>query len=313
MPFFNQKLPGYWGEIGFAYFTGGLAYILLNGISNSTMSLMAICSLLSLPYIFFSVFYQWRVAKQWCILCLAVQGVLAAEFIAAVAGNIYTADILNLVLTQHVMMLLVCFILPLVSWLTIKPILKSARENRQSKLALTRLKHNRQIFESQLVRQKKVLNDTNSMGLVLGNPNGTQKIIKVCNPYCGPCAKAHPEIHKLLEQFPDLQVQIIFTATSSEHDIKAPAVRHLLAISEEYDAATLDNALSHWYSSTEKNYDSFAAKFPVKGEVDKYNDKLNEMADWCKINGISYTPTFFINSFELPDMYEVGSLKYLLT
>jgi thiol-disulfide isomerase/thioredoxin len=302
-----------WSEIGFAYFTGGLAFIVLNGISTGTIALMAACSLLALPYILFSLFYQWQIAKQWCLLCVTVQAILGAEIITALFGNVYAATILNQLVAEQALMLPVYFALPLVSWLTIKPVLKAARENKQSKLALNRLKHNRQIFESQLVRQKKVLNDTNSIGLILGNRNAKNKIIKVCNPYCGPCAKAHPDVHQLIEHFPDLQVQIIFTATGSEKDTKAPPVRHLLAISEECDPATLDEALSYWYASTEKNYDSFAAKFPVKGEIDKYNDKLNEMAEWCKANGISYTPTFFVNSFELPEMYEISSMKYLLT
>jgi thiol-disulfide isomerase/thioredoxin len=300
-----------WSEIGFAYFTGGLAFLLVNGISSSTTALMSICSLLTLPYIVFSLLYQWRIAKQWCLLCITVQAILGAEIITALIGNIYSGDVLQLILPGQGLVLLAYFAIPLISWLTIKPVLVSARENTQSKLLLTRLKHNVQIFESQLLRQKKVLNEPQSIGLKLGNPNAKNKIIKVCNPYCGPCAKAHPEIHNLLEHFQDdLQVQIIFTATGNKNDSKAPPVRHLLAISEQFDETVLNNALSDWYSS--RDYEKFASKFPV-GELDKYDGNLNKMAEWCQLNGIQFTPTFFVNGHELPEMYEIGSMKYLLT
>lgn len=300
-----------WSEIGFTYFTGGLAFIVLNGLDKSTVALMSICSLLALPYVFFSLFYQWRIAKQWCLLCLTVQAILAAEIITSLAGNVYSADIVDLIVPGQALMLPVYFALPLVSWLTIKPALRAAKENTYNKLALTRLKHNSQIFESQLVRQKKVLNDTSRLGLTMGNPNAKNKIIKVCNPYCGPCAKAHPDIHQLIEHFhDDLQVQIIFTATSNENDSKAPPVRHLLAINHEFDETILDKALSDWYSSPD--YETFASKFPVR-ELDRYDTNLNEMAEWCKLNGIVYTPTFFVNGYELPEMYDIKSMRYLLT
>lgn len=63
-----------WSEIGFFYFSGCLLVLLFasNNINNS-ISLIAWLNILPLPYTAFSIYYQWRVAKQWCILCLAVQ------------------------------------------------------------------------------------------------------------------------------------------------------------------------------------------------------------------------------------------------
>src|SRR5690348_13907707 len=77
------KLPGNltWSDIGFFYFTGSYLYLLLAGGTASLLSL-SILNLLALPYIFFSVYYQARVAKQWCILCITVQGLLLLEFLS---------------------------------------------------------------------------------------------------------------------------------------------------------------------------------------------------------------------------------------
>ena len=116
----------------------------------------------------------------------------------------------------------------------------------------------RSIFESQLLRQKGIINDNNLLGFVFGNPNATHKLIKVCNPFCGPCASTHLEIHQLLESMPDLQVQIIFTATSEGDDPRALPVKHFYAIEEEYGHDILDKALNDWYLSNEKDYNSFS-------------------------------------------------------
>lgn len=98
-----------------------------------------------------------------------------------------------------------------------------------------RLKHDLQVFNALLEKQKAVTENPEGLGLLLGNPHATQRIIKVCNPYCGPCAKAHPELEALLHNNEDVQVQIIFTATNDEKDFKASPVKHLLAIARKGD------------------------------------------------------------------------------
>ena len=66
-----------------------------------------------------------------------------------------------------------------------------------------RIKYNPQIFEALLLKQKKIEQCTESLGITLGDVSAKNTLIKVCNPYCGPCAKAHPEIEKLLEENKD--------------------------------------------------------------------------------------------------------------
>ena len=77
------KLFGWlnWSEIGFFYFAGGFLAILFTPFAQgSSFSALALLNLTALPYTVFSVFYQWRVAKQWCPLCLVVQALLILEF-----------------------------------------------------------------------------------------------------------------------------------------------------------------------------------------------------------------------------------------
>jgi hypothetical protein len=73
-----------WSEIGLFYFVGGFISLLVAGEqAASILLILAWMNVAALPYTIFSIYYQWGVAKQWCILCLTTQVLLIAEFIAA--------------------------------------------------------------------------------------------------------------------------------------------------------------------------------------------------------------------------------------
>lgn len=147
------------------------------------------------------------------------------------------------------------------------------------------------------------------MGIVVGNPNAQNEIIKVCNPYCGPCAKAHPELEQILKQNADVKVRIIFTASGEEDDLKTAPVQHLLAIQEKYGMDVVNQALDDWYLADKKDYETFAQKYPMNGELIQQKEKIYAMRDWCDAMKIRATPTIFINGAELPDIYRISELK----
>ena len=48
------------------------------------------------------------------------------------------------------------------------------------------------------------------------------------------------------------------------------------------------------------------------GELLQQNNKIENMDKWCKATGISFTPTIFINGYQLPDAYSIEDLQYFL-
>lgn len=71
-------------DVGVIYFVGGL-FVLLTGLAGfhtyvDTTILFAL-SWLSVPYLVFSLYYQYAVVKKWCTLCLSVWCVMAGEVI----------------------------------------------------------------------------------------------------------------------------------------------------------------------------------------------------------------------------------------
>lgn len=306
-----------WSEIGFFYFAGSFLFLLLtaNWHSDSyreqTLSIVSWLNLLALPYTAFSVFYQWRIAKQWCPLCLTVQAILVLEFVVCYFGLRDYSVIVNISKSEFIP-LLTSFLLPVFFWMATKKVYLSAQNGKRYEKGLSKLKYNKEIFHALLSKQKLVTVSPEGLGITLGNPQAKNTIIKVCNPYCGPCAKAHPIIEEILENNDDVKVQIIFTATNDENDMRSKPVRHLMALYQRNDAALTKKALDSWYNADKKDYNAFAAKYLLNGELQKQESKLEAMDKWCREVDISFTPTFFINSHQLPESYKIEDLKYLL-
>jgi protein-disulfide isomerase len=277
---------------------------------------------LALPYIGFSIYYQWKVARQWCLLCLQVQGLLFSQFITAFIGGFHIALPLQQIPPQAYMIIAGAFILLFALLLLLMPALEKAKEGRQRKTDLARLKHNPQVFEALLGRQKTIEKPADNLGITIGNPDGVYKLIKVCNPYCGPCASAHPAMEELVHNNEEVCLQVIFTATDDDADMKKWPVSHLLAIDTKNDKALTQKALDDWYNAPVKDYAVFANKYPLNGELQQQNKKIKEMREWCDKIGLAYTPTFFIclnmannekKFYQLPDFYTVDDLRYFFT
>jgi hypothetical protein len=145
-----------WNEIGFFYFAGGLIY-LLSSMPDIQESIEMLCALnfLSLPYILYSVFYQWRIAKVWCPLCLLVQGLLLVEFFNFLIG--YPFHLVTPILTiKSLISMVISFYLPVLFWVFSKRFIVKAKEGQVYRREFLRLKHNIEIFNTVLTQQKKV-------------------------------------------------------------------------------------------------------------------------------------------------------------
>lgn len=302
-----------WSEVGFVYFAGSLLFSALAGI-NKVLPILSIISLLALPYIIFSIYYQWKVAKQWCVLCLMVQAVLLAEGILVLANNSLSFAQAKEAFANNFIFALYALLIPSISWFLLKPLLKRLQVAKYEKRSYSMLKFNDQVFWSLLKTQPSIVDhSTSELGITIGNPYAKHTIIKVCNPYCGPCATAHPEIERIIESNPEVKAQIIFTATNHENDRGAKPVKHLLAVSEKGDENLTKTALDDWYLAKEKNYDVFANKYPVNGELDEQAKKIDQMKDWCEKVKIEFTPTIFINGYQLPKGYQIKDINYFLS
>lgn len=302
-----------WSNIGSIYFIGTLLSLLVGGITNMpNLFILSWINIIALPYIIYSISYQWLIAKQWCMLCLAVQGILFLQFVTAYMGKFIKLDFFALISYQDCITIAVSFSTIFTVLVILVPTLEKAKDSRYKTISLERLKHNRQIFESLLVKQKSIQYPTEGLGITIGNSDAKYKLIKVCNPYCEPCAKAYIVVEELLKNNEDLQIQILFTATGEENDIKTPPVKHLLAIAIKGNESLTKQALDDWFLVEKRDYKVFASKYANISLSDDLNDSMKLMKKWCNELQVSATPTFFVNGYQLPDIYTVTDLKHFL-
>lgn len=309
-----------WSRVGFIYFTGMLLVLLTTSITHApALQALSWVNVLALPYIIFSIYYQWKIAKQWCLLCVFVQILLLLQFITALIGGFHMFLPLDQLSATALLSVVSAFGFAFITTQLLMIALEKTNESRQNVIDLQRLKHNSQIFEALLSKQKAIERPAADLGITIGNPNGVVKLVKICNPYCGPCAKAHTILEDLAENNEDVCLQIIFTATDDAKDIKKAPVAHLLAIDVENDKKLTKKALGDWYNAPVKDYSVFASKYPLNGASKMQDDKIKQMREWCDAAQISFTPTFFIclntsekdpKYYQLPGIYTVADLKF---
>jgi len=305
-----------WGEIGFFYFAATTLWLLYPSIAFADkIAWMAIAGAFAGPYILFSIYYQWRVVKQWCPLCLTVQAVLLSELIWGVANYWSSFKFSHFITDVPSFPFLsagICLLFPILSWYGLKPVFAKAKDANLYSAAYKRLQYNPEIFNNLLLQQAKAPDGWQQLGISIGNPAADNTIIKVCNPYCGPCAKFHPQLEEIINYNKNVQLKIIFTARNNEHDRSAIVAKHLLAIAAEGDVSKTQQALDDWYLANAKEYDLFAGKYPMNGELKQQDAKIAAMSKWCEEAEITHTPTIFVNGYRLPENYDIEGLKNIL-
>ena len=277
-----------WSEIGFYYFAGGWLMLIFSSWIQQPeiiIQFIVLLNIFAVPYTVFSIYYQWRVVKQWCKLCVTVQVLLLSELIVSIFTNQPHFEIFLLykyIDLSNLLLILTSFIMPMVIWNLLKSPLLKNEEAKNDKRHLMRLKYNTTVFETLLKKQKAITNSTEGLGIIFGNPQAKNTIIKVCNPYCSPCAKAHNKIESMINSNPDINVKVLFTATTKGGDIKSPPVKHLLAIASKNDSLITAKAMDDWYNAPIKDYTLFSKKYPInEEEFECQNNKVDEMSKWC--------------------------------
>lgn len=293
--------------LSFSYFFGTQIYLVINSFSPPALSVLGLLSFISVPIVIISIYYQAVVIKQWCKFCIIIQGVLVAEI-----GIVFFSDFYKMQIVYETLpLLLVVLLIPVLGWKLMKPLIEQEKETNVYKRGLKKIKNNPDVLKSLLIKSRKIETSTEGLGVTLYNEAPQYHVVKVCNPYCGPCAKAHLELEGLVNAG-KINLQILFTARADGQDKKAKPVSHLLAIDAKGNKSKTLQALDDWYSSEQKDYKVFASKYPMNGELELQNNKIEAMQVWCDTENITYTPTIFINGHELPKEYSVEDLKEVL-
>jgi uncharacterized membrane protein len=294
-----------WSEIGFFYFSGGLLALFFTGPNQLTLTVLAGLATLALPYTVYSLVYQARIAKTWCMLCLMVQVLFVAEFLITlpVWPLRLPAETLPTAFTVGISLLF-----PAVVYAVLSPLLRAARQGQRDRISLNRLKYNPAVFRFLLERQPKMPDWLPSQTVRLGNLNALHTITVVTNPFCGACAIMHNDLKPFLHS-DTLAVQFIFEACQHHDKASRQVVTHFLALHREN---RLTDAIDDWFTRPVKQYGAWAKQWPVGVDLSEFEGVMKESCFWCFKAGIGQTPTVFLDNHRLPNEYHVSDLQVVL-
>lgn len=296
--------------IGASYFLGTLVALCLTNANSQMLFLVAVLHLLAICYAIYSLYYQAKVVRKWCPLCLSVQAVSIAIFAILVSIQAYNKTFPSsfspyiILLSSHILSFACIYIL----WL----LYVEHYTHKRTESELSSMKFNKDVFYAYLHNSRKLEADIEGFGITLGNPHGSIRIVKVCHPYCSHCADAQPVLQRIANNNKDVRLQVVFAADPNEKSYQQTPIDHFLCLAHE--GADMEEVLSDWYSSPQKDPNAFLQKYPVsKQYTPESMAEAERMLDFCKKAKIEGTPTIFVNGFELPSNYLVEDLMYCLS
>jgi len=270
--------------------------------------MVAYLHLLTLPYACWSFYYQYRVAKRWCPLCLSVLAAVVILFVWFYATGQYSQVIITL---QDVITFILDVFIAFLVFFFLWYLSQEYRERKIYEISLSRLKLNKEVFYALLNKETKITMPTDDYGIILGNPHGSIHIVKVCNPYCSHCANAQPILQQLINRNKDIKLQMIFTEDpASEHYKDTPID---LFLSLYHEGKEMEPILSEWYAASVKDTTSFEQNYHTDHRNEDWNNlNAKKMHQFCEDVKIVGTPTVFINGHILPETYRIKDMLYLI-
>ena len=314
----NCKVPNYskfssfcgiflWSDIGLVYFAfvSLLTLIIPNELS---VIITGVLSILSFPYVLYSVSFQKFIAKEWCPLCLGVQIILSLKFIISILfffsnnnrNNFEIGDLLS----PLFILISACAI-----YVAIKPFISNIFEIERVKANHLSLKHNIEVKEFLFKYQQK-LTSADNYCLILGNPNGKTIITLVISPTCIPCLNELIVLIPILKSKSDTRVELVFFTETEEKDYLSFQLSWKLIGSYQNNLHNFWEIL--WQYVSNYPYSKFKHNWYVGGKsVEEYRTILVKQRNWCISNELFSTPSVFINERRLPYYYSVKEIDYM--
>ncbi|MBB6371522.1 vitamin K epoxide reductase family protein [Chryseobacterium shigense] len=284
-----------------------LGILLLSFRAPEYFSMMNMLLYCSVPLTLYSIFFQWKVEKKWCPICLSIIAVLYLEILFLTVYNLYYSKLSyeGLQISDFII-IIISAVISVCGYRIIKKTLTKLKSTEKENITNSRYVKNYSFFES--ILKNSTVNTFSTKGIFLGNPESNVVITAITSPFCSFCKEAHSILHSIYDSHSnDIGINIRFNfsgrpdASTKEFFIQ---LYHIYIT--KGDKAFLD-ALSSWYH--EKNINKWLEKYSVK-----VNDPETVFRDLLKISdenfekGLFFTPNFYINQYQYPDNLE---RKYL--
>ena len=250
-----------------------------------------------------SIYAQATKLKQWCALCLAIAAVLLLQ-----SGIVFIMlPAMKSIFPESIFITLI-IVLSLIL-LPVKQLIKTNSSNKLKLVELKKWKLDGDLFLNQWRQGEEVDTTIWQNDLLLGDIDAPLQITVACNPFCGPCAKAHAQLDNLLYRFAGrlkVQIRFLFPEKNSETRI---VVRSILQKAATQSNADVQSMLADWFALVD--FSKWSKKWQPDDSI-LVEQRLQQHSQWIRESNIVFTPTFFINGRKLPNRYSLNDIEVLI-
>lgn len=291
-----------WSEVGLSYFTANLFIIIF---APQFMEYLVILNLCALPYSFWSIWYQKFRAKQWCMLCMAVQGVLwLVAGINFIFSDIYVPQLISI----NTIYAGFIYLIPYLIISLLLPVVINVRQQEKSVQQMSGFKMREDIFRVLLGKQPHYEVSRATSQIIFGNPDANLLITILSNPHCNPCAKMHKRVERVLKDCNnDLCIQYIFSSFGEEYQ---DSNVFLTAVYLNNGMDFTQRIYDEWFTWGSVQRERFFAQYLQNTSDQKVQDEFRRHQDWIDKTKLRVTPTVLINGHLLPEEYKIEDIKY---
>ncbi len=288
----------HWSDIGLIYFLIGL--LMMIGIpTSSEYSLMAMVSFGVLVYVGYSILHQAFVAKSWCPLCLGIQAVFIAEA-ALCYTYLFPFEITMISIIKYAFVGLICLFGVGIN----KIYLLNRDAAQQERLEYLKFKRNPQIFMNLLQKGKrKDFNITENV-FVVGNSDAPIEITAFLNLNCHHCKEAFNQLMTLLEN-EHIKANLIFTL----HKKYKAFINQVTQLFQEQKQNEAIELLDSWYNGLSHDQAVLIRQAEEKKSNNRFELIQKEHKELFNATKVKGTPTFFVNGFALPKVYQIEDIN----
>jgi len=296
-----------WSEIGLGYFASNVLLLLF---LPHTVYLLALLNILTLPYAFWSIWYQRVKARQWCPLCLLVQVLLWGIFIINCLFDNIRLDLItwDWIFLKDLLFVGSVYVGSVFGLNLLIPALGKGNQIERTRQEINAIKANEEVFRTFLTQQPYYEVSKADSQILLGKPDALLQITIFTNPFCNPCAMMHIRVEKLLKDTKrNSCIQYIFSSFQPDLNF---ANNYLIAAYLEKEQQEFECIISDWFEKGKPLKEAFFKDLHLDMTNPEIEVEFQKHEAWKEKTQLRATPTILVNGYKLPDNYKIEDLRY---
>ena len=298
-----SKFMGFlgWSEVGFGYF---ISNILILSFLPQSINYLAVINIATLPYTFWSLWYQKYKAKQWCPMCLISLLLLWSIFAINVIFGYYhfpSFNFFNLLTVGGI------YIVAILGLNLLVPIIAKSNNASNIQYEINSIKADENVFKTLLTKQPQYEVSKSTSQLLLGNIQSQNLVTIFSNPHCNPCAKMHERVNHLINHNKDICVQYILSSFNEELNVSN---KYLIGVYQQKNGEAMQ-LFDNWFEVGKYNKEQFFEEYPIDMKEKDIEEEFTKHEQWKEKTGLRATPTILVNGYKLPDNYKIEDLRFL--